>query len=80
MVLNEHSGIYRRAFLKKAFASLAVGVTGTIATHASPFIDPDTIENKQKLADWEDNSNLSYKDKISITKLETFKVKPSFFF
>ena len=46
MAHHEQSGIYRRVFLKKAFASLAVGAASTMAMQASPFIDIDIDGNK----------------------------------
>lgn len=62
----------RRAFLKKAFASAAIGASGTL--FASGAVNSS---GEQK---FDDSYFGSYKVKIRITKLETFKVKPRFLF
>lgn len=56
----------RRAFLKRAFASAAMGATGSLAFPAylrAGSADP---------SDWPDR----YREKFRVTKMETFKVKP----
>jgi galactonate dehydratase len=67
---SNYSTRSRRAFLKKAFASAALGATGTYAMPAS-FGARDPAG--QELPD-------RYQDKFRITKLETFKVKPRWLF
>jgi len=67
---NQKNRIYRRSFLKKTFASLALGVTGTMALKANPLFESDEDPGYREYAG----------GKIRITKLETFKVKPRFLF
>jgi len=62
----------RRAFLKKAFASAALGASGTLLAHGSL--------NSTEKQDADDSDFGPYKIKVRITKLETFKVKPRFLF
>lgn len=69
MTIN-YSARSRRAFLKKAFASAALGATGTLAFSASK--QEGTLGNPE-LPD-------RYKDKFRVTRLETFKVKPRWLF
>jgi galactonate dehydratase len=60
----------RRAFLKKAFASAAMGAAGSLAFPAhlrAGTADP---------SDWPDR----YREKFRVTKMETFKVKPRWLF
>jgi galactonate dehydratase len=67
---SNYSTRSRRAFLKKAFASAALGATGIYAMPAS---FGARAPAEQELPD-------RYQDKFRITKLETFKVKPRWLF
>lgn len=62
----------RRVFLKKAFASVALGASGTLLAQGS-------IGSNENPAN-DESSFEPYKVKIRITKLETFKVKPRYLF
>ena len=81
MEKNVISARSRRAFLKKAFASVALGAAGSVAFPAA-FPDDDPKEEKFPDKGSDPNEKLPdrYKDKFRITKLETFKVKPRFLF
>ena len=60
----------RRAFLKKAFASAALGATGTLALPGSLRAGPGGQE------DWPDR----YLENFRVTGMETFKVQPRWLF
>ena len=68
MKVNENSGRSRRTFFKKAFATVAFGASGTYG-FAGNFKDKE-----------QGPFSASTREKITITKLETFKVKPRFLF
>ena len=61
----------RRTFLQKAFASMALGATGALTM-------PGTLQARS--LEEEGSVKEEYKEKIRITKLETFKVKPRWLF
>lgn len=60
----------RRAFLKKALASAAIGTAGSLAFPAS------LRAGLTGPGDWPDR----YREKFRVTKMETFKVKPRWLF
>jgi len=81
LVVNENSASSRRAFLRKAFASFALGTTGAFAlpvfprTHTSG--EAESMDSKREQ---DEKMPDRYKDKFRITKLVTFKVKPRWLF
>ena len=69
----------RRTFLRKAFASLAIGATGTYASANPP--QADTLyRGEGSIINDEPEYPDRYRDKFRITKMETFKVKPRWLF
>jgi galactonate dehydratase len=82
MIVFEHSSRSRRAFLKKAFASMALGSAGALVVPAALYQDdkkkqyPISDEGKAALEKYPDR----YKDKFRITKLEAYKVYPRWLF
>lgn len=71
MTVNENSSRSRRAFFKKAFATVALSAAGGYGLRASSKEDTDPGQDKLPAR---------YQGKFRITKLETFKVKPRFLF
>lgn len=71
MTVNENSSRSRRAFFKKAFATVALSAASGYGLRASSKEDNDPAQDKLPAR---------YQDKFRITKLETFKVKPRFLF
>ncbi len=65
-MIKESNSRSRRAFLRKAFSTMAIGAAGTLSLPAATRKD-------------EENSD-PYREKIRITKMETFKVKPRWLF
>ena len=63
----------RRAFLRKAFASVALGATGPLAMPAS-------LQSHSPVQGGGHSREENEVDKFRITKLETFKVKPRWLF
>ncbi|MFC2111725.1 galactonate dehydratase [Bacteroidota bacterium] len=81
MKVNENSSRSRRAFLKKAFASMAIGTAGFYSLSASyNKKTPGTGYMPLPVQDLEEGLPDRYVDKFRITKMETFKVKPRFLF
>ena len=63
----------RRAFLRKAFASMALGATGALTI-------PVSLQASSPGQEGGPGRDENMKDKFRITKLETFKVKPRWLF
>lgn len=61
----------RRNFLKKVFSSVVLGASGPMVAYGSSYSD---INPKEKI------QFEPFREKIRITKLETYKVKPRFLF
>jgi galactonate dehydratase len=81
MTVNENSSRSRRAFIKKAFASMAIGSAGAFTLPAALSQDdkkpyPLGDEGKESIERYPDR----YKGKFRITRLETFKVYPRWLF
>ena len=69
MIVNEFYGPSRRAFLKKAFGSMAIGAAGSLGLYGA-FGDKD---QEEKMPD-------NNREKFRITKMEVFKIKPRWLF
>ena len=81
MIVNENSARSRRAFLRKAFASMALGAAGSLALPGSLRADePKGEKFPDRGPDPSDRLPDRYRDKFRITRLETFKVKPRWLF
>lgn len=84
MILNDNSSRSRRAFLKKAFASVAASAAGATALGQSR--PPSAYEDSAETARLAQGRRMEaampdrYRDKIRITKLETFKIKRRYLF
>jgi galactonate dehydratase len=77
MLINENSARSRRAFLRKVFASIALGTAGAYSLPASYAAGSPRREERQ---DPMEGLPERYRDKFRITKLETFKVQPRYLF
>lgn len=81
MIIDENSARSRRAFLRKAFASMALGAAGSIAMQGALRADePKGEKFPEKGNDPDERLPDRYRDKFRITRLETFKVKPRWLF
>lgn len=76
--MNYISAQNRRNFLRKVFASAALGASGAMISAAGSL---ENINSGSDFLSQEETKGYSpYKTKIRITRLETFKVKPRFLF
>lgn len=75
MTFNTRAARQRRAFLKKTFASLALGAAAPLAATAAPFNDETGAKPEPDQPPYP-----PYKAEIRITRLETFKIKPRYLF